>query len=83
MSAGNETHVDQSEHVDRSEHVEESEHAAAPEMADLVQWGSSSTADPAATAEGRDHRVGLAVAGITIAALLVGGLVALVISLSS
>ena len=76
MSARNETHVD------RTEHVEEPEHEPVPEMADIVQWGSSSAADPAEPAQGGDHSVSLAVAGIILAALLVGGLVALVISLS-
>ena len=70
MSAAHETHVDQTEH------------AAAPEMADLVQWDSAPTAEQPHAPRGRDHNVGLAVAGVTIAALLVGALVALVISLS-
>jgi hypothetical protein len=69
MSAANETHIDQTEH------------ATAPEMADIVQWDTASSADPT-TPGGRDRSVGLAVAGITLAALLVGGLVAFVISLS-
>ncbi|GAB3051961.1 hypothetical protein GCM10027053_09590 [Intrasporangium mesophilum] len=70
MSAANETHVDQTEHT------------TDPEMADIVQWDTASPADRTTPGGRRDRSVGLAVAGITLAALLVGGLVAFVISLS-
>jgi hypothetical protein len=70
MSAANETHLDQTEHT------------TTPDMADIVQWESESSADATTSERGRDRSVALAVAGITLAALLVGGLVAFVISLS-
>ncbi len=68
MSAANETHVDQTEP------------ATTPDMADIVEWEPESSADPLTPGGGRS--VVLAVAGIALAALLVGGLVAFVISLS-
>jgi len=70
MSAANETHVDQTEHATTSD------------MTDLVEWDTASSAEHTEPEGGRDRSVGLAVAGITLAALLVGGLVAFVIALS-
>ena len=69
MSAAHETHLDQTEH------------ATTPDLDKIVQWESASS-DQTAPERGRDRSVALAVAGITLAALLVGGLVAFVISLS-
>ena len=52
------------------------------QAADIVQWDATSHSDRSLGTGRRDRSIGLAVAGITIAALLVGGLVAYVISLS-
>ena len=51
-----------------------------PETGDMAAWDTMSQAGSSERPGGRDHGIGLAVAGITLAALLVGGLVAFVIA---
>lgn len=75
MTAGPTGHPDRIEQVEPVEQVERGEHV------DQVEHLGSGLMDGTGR-KGRDTRLGLVIAGIAGAALLVGGLIALVITMA-
>lgn len=75
MTAGPTGHPDRIEQVEPVEQVEQGEHV------DQVEHLGSGLMDGTGR-KGRDTRLGLVIAGIAGAALLVGGLIALVITMA-